>query len=184
MSQENFIKNNIELQKKMLNDYKQKIKKNSGTVSKIAIAMIVLNIIFLFAIPFASINGEKVSMFEAFDSSYESVSTLKFFYIISWIATVVIAIATIVSKKNGDDMYAWIKPNLIASLINLICSIALLLTHMTAETEVFYGNSTCFLWWIIPFIASFIYVFIPIMGYVYKKYIPLLEKNVREFEKE
>lgn len=183
MSQESYIKNNIELQKKTLKDYKQKIEKNSRKIIKIAIAIILLNIIFLIAIPFGSIDGESVSMFDAFESSDDSIGTLKTVYFINWVSTVAIAVITIFALKKKDDMYAWIKPHLIIGVIDLICSISLLLTHMTAETDVFYGYSTCFLWWAIPFIAAFVYLSFPIMGFVYQKYIPLLEKNINDFEK-
>ena len=183
MSQESYIKNNVEQATQLLTNYKGKVEKFRGITAKLALVIAILNLILLIAVPFMSFRGESVSMFEIFDYDHDALGGTKFFYVVNWLSTVAVGIIAIVTLKNPESK-SWIKAHCFGGGLDFLMTLILFITHMSAESEITYAHSSCFFWRVIPMLAAIVYFIIPIFASIYNMYIPVLEKNISEYEKQ
>ena len=183
MSQESFIQSQIENQKKLLNTRKTQLEKGGKRISGIAIFVLILNVICLFAIPFVQMSGgETMSMQEAFEYEWEQISNVKLAYFLNWVSVAVLLIMFFVTLKKRTVQGAWVGPQLFASVLNFVAITLMLLMHATAEIEVTRGTGMCSVLWFIPFFVGCIYAIFPLIGRLNRKIVTALEQNVAKYE--
>ena len=178
------MKSNIEEAKKTLKEFKLKVAKFETWSAKLAIALAIISAIFLIAVPFMTINGKSMAMFELFDYTKEELDLTKLFFVANWISTAVVAIIGFLAMKDATAD-GWVKKHCIAGVVNLVAGFGLLVNHMISEIELSYARSDgCALWRLVPVVICVVYLAMPISSNIYKKAIPQIEAKIAEYEKE
>ena len=183
MGIESYVANQLEQTKKYLKIYQDKQKKAAKRIWLFAIVALLVNVLCLFFIKFVSFENYSVSFFDLFDEWEKlDVGGVKFIYVLYW-AVVVAGIAiTALNYKNRSKEGAWIVPQLAVSGALTVISWVMMFVHMNAELEVTYSETMCFLVWFLPAIINVIYLLTPLMSFIYQKYIPIFENNIKTLE--
>ena len=179
MGFESYMNGQLEQSEKVLKLYNDKIEKGRKTYWMYAAGALLINLISLLVIKFMSYKKVDMSFFDLFEETLESLDGPKFVYALYWIALAAVVGVTVWCYKTKTTGDGWIVPQLACSCGLALVSVIMLFTHMSALLE-YTAPLTDYLGWFIPFFANLGYAFTPLLAFVYKKYIPALEENVRK----
>ncbi|MBE6566844.1 MAG: hypothetical protein E7659_07070 [Ruminococcaceae bacterium] len=87
-----------------------------------------------------------------------SLGNVNTFRVFLWIATVGVGALVVkgyLDREKGGIPY---KYSLIAGGVLFVVILLVMISHLNAETEMFYGNSTSSLWWFLPMVVDVLYL--------------------------
>lgn len=187
----------LDIQKKNLQDLKGKTDKMKQLLPIVGAALVVILVLCLLAVPFAKyqtksykgIETTKVTFGDLSDLSDAqrekySLGNVNTFRVFLWIATVGVGALVVkgyLDREKGGIPY---KYSLIAGGVLFVVILLVMISHLNAETEMFYGNSTSSLWWFLPMLVDALYMGLVAALMTFEKVIGQVETNTAALEAE
>ena len=168
-----------EVQKKTLQDVKDKTEKMKQLLPKVGAALVVILVLCLLVLPFATgVSFGDLSDLSNKEQKEYSIDTLNTFRVLLWVATVgtgALIFKAYQEREKGGMPY---KYYLISGGAVFFLVLMVMIFHLTAETDIFYGKSTMSLWWFLPLAADIIYLGLAGAIIAFEKVIVQAETNI------
>lgn len=180
----------IQNQKDALSNLKGKKEKITKYMLKVTLSILIINILFLIFVPFASGEGETVSFFGLEESIgsyiYEKydIGGLSLFHTITLVINAGAIIAVLFNHYKKSPEKTVMYNNITIGAVNIILFFVLLTKHMDVSVNMFYGNIIDFFFWYIPILLAFVYICLPIMVIVFTKTCEKLELEIKKMDNE
>ncbi|MBE6602057.1 MAG: hypothetical protein E7637_06095 [Ruminococcaceae bacterium] len=119
---------------------------------------LVLAVIFLIAVPFASAGGEKITFGDVSDLAKlttlkSSITSALTMHTVLWIVVAIAAVLTAVSFVKRSDGILWVKVQAAAAAGTALFSAIMWIMHLMAATDLVKGGKVAWLWVILFLVA-------------------------------
>ena len=185
----------LDIQKKNVKDLEGKTEKMKQFLPIAGAILVVILALCLLVVPFAKyqtksykgVETTKVTfgeLSELSDSQREkySIGNLTTFRVFLWIATVgtgALVVKAYLDREKGGIPY---KFYLIAGGVLFVVIIMVMIAHLNAETEMFYGNSTASIWWFFPMVVDALVIGLTASVMMFEKAIGQAKTNIAALE--
>ena len=183
MAFENLNNATLDQKKTILASVKDKKEKLAKYVYFILGGVLLINLICLFTIQFASIQGVSISIPSLFDKMYDGIDEvggIKFCYVVYWILIVAAVGVGVLTYLKRDIADLWITTQLGTGAALAVFTLITFIVHTIAESDAFRGYSACFIGWMIPLLINAVYCGLFVGAYILNRIIPQLEKSIQD----